>query len=307
MTRTLVGTNWFGLKTELDRLVAEFVKENGDLALEKIDLEESELDQLLSAVEALPFLSPKKMVVAYNMSAHKDAADRLPTIFERISDTTELILVETKIDKRSSYYKLLKKQTDIIEFNQLDQFGMEKWVQEFVQSKQGKINPRDANYLVDRVGLDQTRLSKEIEKLLAYNQEVTKATIVKLTDETPTSTVFNLLDSAFSGNPKRALQLYDKQRLLRVEPQAMMGMLVWQMHIVNIITHAPKDHTADQIARDAGLNPYVVKKSQTIARQMGRSKVKEVMDRLTYIDRSSKTKAINYDDALKHLILSLSV
>jgi hypothetical protein len=39
MMTALVGTNWFELKTELDRLVAKFVSEHGDLALERIDCE----------------------------------------------------------------------------------------------------------------------------------------------------------------------------------------------------------------------------------------------------------------------------
>lgn len=306
MTTALVGTNWFELKTELDRLVAQFVEEHGDLALERIDCEETTYEQLASSIESLPFLASKKMVVASNLSANKDITEKLDVLIEKAGDTTDLVIVESKVDKRGSYYKQLKKLAGFKEFNHPDAFALNKWVQEYVVAYGGTIRPQDASYLVERIGQDQTRLSKELEKLLQYESAITKQTIDELTEETPSSTIFNLIESAFTGNVKRSLQLYDEQRAQRVEPQAILGMLVWQMHIVSIVSFAPESKTSDQIAKDAGLNPYVVKKSQSIASKMGRDKVNKVMTQLRDIDRNSKTKAINFDDSLKYLIVALA-
>ena len=305
MVVALVGTNWFKVKRRLDELVSEFVSKHGDLALEKLDAEDVEYSQILGAVESLPFLASKKMVIVHNLSASKEAAEQLEQLIARAGDTTDLIMLESKVDKRGTYYKQLKKLKGFEEFNDPDARSLVDWLVREAKAGGATLVPADAQYLVDRVGANQTALAHELEKLVQYDPHVTKQTIELLTDQTPTSTVFNLIDSAFSGNLKAALKTYDEQRAQKVEPQAIHGMLVWQMNIVAACS-AAGDKSSSVVAAETSLNPYVVGKSQTIARRMGRAKISQFLALLRDIDYTSKHQTYDYDQAMRYAIVSLA-
>jgi DNA polymerase-3 subunit delta len=306
MTTTLTGTNWFGVKEKLDKLAGDFVKEYGDLALEKLDGSEATYNQILGSIESLPFLASKKMVIIQDFSVNKQAAESLKELLDRLPETTDLIIVESKLDKRSVYYKALKKLTDFQEFNQLDETQLVDWLVAQAGTQGRTLSKGDARYLVERVGNDQMRLARELDKLITYDIKISRENIDLLVDESPSSTIFNLLDSIFSGNLDAALNLYQKQRSQRVEPQAIHAMLVWQMHVVAVASSAPDSSSAQKIAADSGMNPFVVQKSQKIARKMDRTKIHEFLGLLRDIDYKSKRETIDYDEALKFAIIFLT-
>ena len=306
MIKTLTGSNSFQIKNELDKLTGDFVAEHGDLALEKLDGEEASVGQIIGAVESLPFLASRKMVVVRDLSLNKESYESFERIIDRVNDATDLIIVEHKPDKRSAFYKLLKQSTDFHQYDEMDENQLADWLMSFAKDKAATIIRSDAVYLIQRVGNSQVKLKNELEKLIQYNPQVSRQSIELLTDENPSSTVFNLIDSIFSGNLKQALRIYDEQRKQKVEPQAIHGMLVWQMHAIAIASTAPSNAKPVQIAKDSSLSPFVVQKSQRIANKMGQSKIVECMKLLRDIDRRSKRETLDYDEALRYAIISLA-
>jgi len=304
-TITLSGSNHFLLQKELHKLVADFVYKNGDLALEKIDGEEAEFERISEAIQSLPFLANKKMVVLRSPGAQKQFAEQIVELLRSIPDTTQVIIVEPKLDKRLVYYKVLKSQTDFREFIELDAPNLSKWLVQEALDTGGKLSIIDANYLVERVGASQQLLSNESEKLLNYNPSITKETIDLLTDPTPQSTIFELLDAAFGGNRKRVIELYKEQRALKVEPQQIMAMIAWQLHALALVVTAG-DSTPDQIAKEARLNPYVVRKIMNIARKTDLKDVKRLISDALTLDMRMKSESIDIDEALQFYLLTIN-
>jgi DNA polymerase III delta subunit len=148
-------------------------------------------------------------------------------------------------------------------------------------------------------------LANELEKLLLYDTAITRRTIETLTEAAPQSTIFQLLEAAFAGRPQRALQLYAEQRAQKVEPQQIIALLTWQLHILTIIKTAG-DRSADQIAKEAKISPFVVGKSQTIARHLTLAQLKKLIQDLLTIDLKTKRTAIDADEALQHYLLTLA-
>jgi len=304
MTITFTGSNSFLLKTDIDHLVADFVKEHGDLALERIDGEDADMDRIGEALTSLPFLASKKLVVLRNPSAQKPFTEKIEQILKDIPDTTDVLIVEPKLDKRSVYYKTLKKLTDFKEYNELDENSMAIWLVKEAEAAGGKLSRGDAQYLAQRIGLNQQLLASELHKLMHYNPEITRQSIDLLTEPTSQSTVFELLDAALAGRTKRAMELYEEQRRMKVEPQAILAMIAWQMHVLAIISAAGQKDP-NEIASEARLNPYVVRKSTSVAHRLGQTRVKELVSDLLQLDISLKSRSIDADEALKNFILQL--
>jgi DNA polymerase III subunit delta len=302
---TLTGENSFALQQELQQLSNAFVAKYGDLALERLDGETIDLARIQEALSSLPFLATKKLVVLRALSTNKQIQEQAEQLFNNLPETTNVIIVEPKLDKRLSYYKFLKQQTDFREFPELDQPGLVRWLTTEAKTRGGSLSPNDAHYLVERAGTGQQLLSNELEKLLLHNPKITHQTIDVLTEATPQSTIFQLLEAAFAGNRKQALKLYAEQRTLNVEPIQIIAMLGWQLHVLATVKTAG-DRSADTIAQEAKLNPFVVRKSQNIARNLNLARLKKLISDLLQIDIQAKRTSIDTDEALQHYLLTLA-
>jgi DNA polymerase III delta subunit len=305
MIITLSGANNFSLRRELKQLVDAFVAEHGDLALERLDGQEADFKQIQESLASLPFLSSRKMAVLRSPGTNKQFAEKFEQLAAQIPETTDVIIVEPKLDKRLSYYKFLKSKTDFRDFPELDINGLSRWLAETAKAQGGSLSLGDARYLAERVGAKQQLLSNELEKLLLYDTNITRRTIDLLTEPTPQSTIFQLLEAAFAGNPKRALDLYAEQRALKVEPAQIIAMLAWQLNILAIIKTAG-NRGPDTVAKEAKLNLFVVQRSQAIARKLSLAELKKLVSDLLRIDVTTKSTNINPDEALQHYLLAVA-
>ena len=305
MVITLTGSNSFGLRSELGRLIKDFVAEYGDMALERLDGGEAEFDRLRESLQSLPFLASKKLVVLYNPSAQKQFIDQAAELLTKLPETTDVILVEPKLDKRSSYFKFLKYKTDFREHLELDGPALSKWLVQKAAQDGGSLKSPDAQYLIDRVGPNQQLLSHELDKLLSFDPDISRKNIESLVDLMPQSTIFQLLDAALNGRQKLAQQLYEEQRAQKVEPYAIMAMLIWQLHVLAVIKTA-RQRSDQEIASEAKLNPFVVRKSRAIANKLSLTELKTLIAELAELDIRLKSESIDPDEALKNLLLKLS-
>ena len=103
MIITLSGPNSFALADTLGQLVADFLKKHDAMGLERLDGEEAEYDRLVEAAISLPFLADKKLVIIRSGAANKQFAEKAKELLAQIPETTDLVLLEPKLDKRGAY------------------------------------------------------------------------------------------------------------------------------------------------------------------------------------------------------------
>lgn len=305
MIITLTGENDFLRTRELRKLVDAFVAEHTDMGLERLDGEEADYDQMHAAAQSLPFLSPRKLVILRSPSANKQFTEEFEQFLRDVAETNDVVLVEPKLDKRLSYYKTLKKETDFREFSPVDGANLTRFMTEYAKAQGGSLSPSDAQMLVERVGTNQQLLISELDKLLSYDAKVTSQSIELLTEKTPQSSIFELLDAAFAGNTKRAMDLYKEQRALKVEPQQIIAMLVWQLYVLALVKTA-KDRSPDDMASEARLSPFVVRKSAGLARSLSIARLKALITRLREFDVRLKSESVDADEVVQFYLLTLA-
>lgn len=305
MLTVLTGDNGFALERELRKLVDDHVAAHGDLDVERVDVAASGADRVREALDSVPFLGGKKLVILREPGADKRVSEQAEQLFGGIPETTDVVVIEPKFDKRLNYYKFLKKHADFREFPELDVSGLSRWLAQEAKSAGGSIGAADARYLVERVGSDQMLLANELDKLLLYDPRITRHTIDELTEATPQGTIFQLLEAAFAGDRRRALRLYAEQRAQSVEPPQIIAMLAWQLHVLALVKTAG-ERPPDTIAREAKLNPFVVKKSVGIARSLSRSDLRRLTGDLLKIDVDIKRTSTDPDEALRNYLLRLA-
>jgi len=305
MITTLSGSNVFMIENELKNTLKAFTQKFGDIAVEQIDGSETDLQSITETLTNLSFLSPNRLIILRRGSANKQFIDLIEKIFESIPPTNEVIIVEPNIDKRLSYYKSLKKLTQFKDYVGLDFGQLARWVVDTVKELDGSITNNDARYLVELTGLNQMRLFNEITKLLNYQKEINSSAIELLIEPTAQTTIFQLLDVAFSGDGKKLLKIYDDQKMQGEEPQKIIAMLTWQIHILALIK-AAGNKSPSAIASETKVSPFVINKSIGIAKRLSKQDIQNLISNLLELDIKLKNKTVDVDDALMQLLLSIN-
>jgi DNA polymerase-3 subunit delta len=304
MIITICGTNDFLISQRLKDEKKQYLDKFGEMSVEQIDCEEIDYSSIVSAANSLPFLVPEKLLILRNPSKNKTLVEKLDSVIKDIPDGTKILVIEGKLDKRLSIYKTLKTKTEFYELNELSPAELNRWVIDYVSGIGGSISFSNAQYLVSRGGDNQNKLAKEIDKLVTYEANVTKANIDKLTVRSIKSSIFDLIKSSISGDVEKALQLYEEQKLLSVEAQQIVAMLAWQLNILALLKTA-KNLSLSDLAAKSKVSPYSLSQSNELARALTFTEIKKFIEDLYQLDIHIKTKSVNSDQAVQGYILSL--
>ncbi len=306
MITVAAGPNTYMRDALVADMVTAYKTRHGDLNFELLDGSEATHEAIIAACTTLPFLADARMVVVKQFTACKQLLEAVEAFVAVVHALpTDVLLIDDKLDKRTSWYKVLQKQTKLHDFQPLDARGVEQWLVAEASSRGGKISSADARLLIARVGEDQQLLSHELSKLLTYNPAITKQTIELLCDPLPQSTIFMMVEALFSGDIQKALLLYDDQRHQRVEPQAIMGMVVWQMHMVALAKTAGS-RSAQEIAKQAGVSPFALQKSQGLASRLSLRDIKRLFAYLTEADLRTKTESVDADRLMQTALIHIA-
>ncbi len=289
MVVVLSGKNSYLLQKNLQDVTREFVTEFGD-GIERFDGSElTSADGVLDAVRSVSFLQPRKLVIVRDFAQCKDLLEKMESIVEQTADSTDLLLVDQKLDKRTAAYNFLKKQCELRMFEDLAPYDLQRWLVEESKNIGLELTADIAKFLVDRVGPNQQLLHRELEKLALHTQPITKAVIEEMVEPTPQSKVFDMLEALFTGQADKAQKLYDDQRAQGEEPQKLLAMITWQLQQLTLAVFAPTK-TVDVLTK-AGMSPYGAQKALQMAKHITPKDLKFYITELAAIDASVKTNA----------------
>lgn len=289
MVQVFTGSNTLDLRDKLQETIAEFQKEHGG-SIERFDgLELRKADIVLDAVRSISFLDSRKLVIVKNFAQNKELLEKIEDVVQQTADSTELILFDQKLDKRTLSYKYLQKHTEMYIAKALNPQGLRAWVVNHAKKLGLSCGPSEAMFLIDRAGVDQQMINSELEKLALHGEKVTKDTIELLVDATPQSKVFSMLDALFAGDLRRSTELYKDQRNQGEEPQKIMGMVVWQLQQLVTAKFSPKQ--TSQALITLGMSPFSAQKALHMCRNITQKNLVFYVQELARIDALSKTSA----------------
>lgn len=285
MITVLTGDNDFEIKRAIDQIIAQF-----DGVAEKQDGSELELKQLPDLLMGMTLFATKRLVIITNLSSNKAVWSGLGDLLARVSDDVQLVLVESKLDKRTKTYKDLQKAAKIQEYKlwgERDTAIAEKWVMNEATARKMTIDAKVARLLVARVGLDQWLLDQALYKL-SFADEINQTIVEQLIDANPTENVFNLFDAALRSDTATV------GRMIRVlslseDPFRLFGLLSGQAFQLGVL--AVTDKPSGEVAKDIGVHPFAIGKLTTYANKLKRSGARQVIAVFAEADSAMKTSA----------------
>lgn len=297
MIYLLTGENTFEIEQRLAEIVADF---EGDV--ERVDGSELTPEQLPDLLAGVTLFSSKRLVVIKNVSANKTVWTALGDWLEKDIDN-DLVFVEPKPDKRTKTYKLLEKHADVSVAKDLQPFEAARWVGNEAKKRELELSTDTAQFLVDYVGVDQWRLSTELDKLALAGKPINNELIRELVEPTPQATSFELLDAAFAGRHDEVKQLLNTVAR-QEDPYMFFGLLAGQVYALALAKTAGAT-SLDTVAKTAGIHPFVLKKVGSLARNLDVSDVKQMVAKLAELDVNLKSRSVEPWTQIQVFLLSL--
>lgn len=305
MVHVYFGPNRFFMQLALVGYREQFIEKHGDFSVEQFDAEDTELSRINDAVQSAPFLTPSKLVIVKNIVGNKALIEDLERLIDSAPDTTELVIAEPRPDKRTSWYKLLKKATNFHEFQDLLPQDAAKWVQQRARDLGVSMSSAVAVRLVERVGPNAQVLSKALEKMSILDSEITDEMVRAHTERALQGTVFELLDATLKGQLVASLELYEEQRRQKVDPHAIWAMLLWQLHVLALVISGKK-LPPRELAEQSGINPFVINKTRSLAGRLTLSTLRDLVHTARTIDVRLKNEAIDSDEAIRYVLTRMA-
>jgi DNA polymerase-3 subunit delta len=297
MITLLTGPNSYAIAEAVHARTRAFEGE-----VERLDAAELEPRHLPDLFMGATLFSSQRLIVFRDVSAQKTLWSELEQWIERVPAETEILLVDQRPDKRTKTYKQLQKHATITEHADLNEAELANWLQAHARSRETEFAPDILRYFIGYVGRDQWRLVSEFEKLLLSEKPITKQLIQDITEPYPEATAFELLEAVFGGSASRVHELLALVRE-REDPYQFFGLLsshvLALLAIVNAGTRRP-----DEIAKDVGVHPFVVRKLSTTARSRGKKSVERLVEKLAHADERIKSTGIDPWRQLEIILLS---
>ncbi len=275
-------------------------------------------NDLNNAVNAMPFLAPKRLIILSNPSAkfnNPAIRKKFGEFLSKAPDTAKLVIHELMEPKEIEKHWLVKwaaKNSSLVKLQTFflpKQRDMAGWVMNEVKNQSGQIEPAAAAKLAEMVGVDTRQAGMEIAKVLAYvnwQRPVRGSDVEAVCIVTSQQSVFDFVDALSQGNGKSAQKLL--HRLLENEdPFSLWGMVVRQFRLL-IQAREILDGRGnkDDVARALGVHPFVAEKTTGQAGRFSMEALEGIYHRLLKIDEQVKTSQITLDLALDTLVVELA-
>ena len=272
MVRLFHGTDTFRIYER----VAEIKKDYDKLSIVVFE-EGAGIDKVKQEADTLSFFSPKKLIIAKNVSKIKDKSQQKIVLawLDQIDSSLEIIFIEEEELKPNNWLLVtLKKTAEMTLCNQLKPYEVTRWIQERVKKRSGEIDIICAEKLTQMLGNDLWRISNELDKLISYDKKITAKSIESLVEPEFLDSIFSLMDAISEKKEKKALVILDKFLKEEGNETYLISMIARQIRNLISIKDLAEDRKKEtEIASKLKLHPFVVKNTLRQSRNLSFSQL----------------------------------
>lgn len=294
MLKIFYGANQFAKNLELSKLRKQFSQEYGDYAVKLKEAVEVDAGELLGEIAAVGMFSQNELIIISGAQENVALLEKLVLKSAELekSDKT-IVCVVGELDKRKKIFKDIKKLKEFREFVELSVYDLEKWIKEVAKKIGINLNTSLVRELAERVGGSQQEAWVCLNQLslLEADKKIESADLDIFLKASTRESVFELLESALSGNQKKVSEILKALQKQREDPFRGMGLLVSQASNILAIVLSKYSANGTNVAKDFGVHPYALSQLQNMVNRIGidAGKAKRVLGILSQGDEYSKT------------------
>ena len=288
----------------------------GEFNLHTIPAREMSPRRLEEAVDCLPMMAPRTLVLVRDFDLFKAGEkdrEEYARAFAQLPDYCCLVfvydLIPYKGDARTKLAAAIKQNGTVVNFARQDQGDLVDWVRRRFRALGKEIDTRLACDLIFLCGDLMTNLIGEIEKIGAYAKggRITREDIDAVATPQLDAVVFRMTDAIGEGNFDRAASVLGELYQMQEPPIRIMWSLGRQMRqLYSARLAIEKGKGAPYVAGLWGLKPYPADKLMTSARRFSLSWCRRAVVRCGQTDLAMKSTGQDAQELLTGLLLELA-
>ncbi len=310
----LYGQDRYRSHQKLVELKARYIDASlGDTNLSQLDVARCSVDELTAALLALPFLAKTRLVVLSRLLSEgsKSVQAAVMDLIDQIPRTTVAVVYEPGVpDRRTVLFKTLLKSAKVQEFTPLTGPALAEWMNNELDQFGVTIEPAAASRLATLTAGDTWRLATELRKVACAAlgrglASIEPELVAELVADGQPTDIFAIGDSLLGGTPTSALVMVQRLISQGESLQYLIALIAGTLRTVLLIRDAlDRGQTAPgQIARSAGLAPFVVGKHLAVAKRLTVPALTEQLQQLARLDLDSKRGRISSEVGLELFVL----
>lgn len=240
------------------------------------------VNEIIDLAETLPFFAERRLIIMEDTGFFKNAAPELADYIKEMPDTTNMIFIESEVDKRGKLYKAVQNKGRAVELGRQDESMLLRWVAGNVKRENKQISEHTIRFFLAKVGTDMENIQKELEKLFCYTMDkdsITAEDVETICTTQITNQIFDMINAVADKEQKQALNYYYDLLALKEPPMRILFLLARQFKLLLEVKILDKQgYGRKEIAEKTGLNPFVVGKYQTQAKAFSEKDLREIME-----------------------------
>ena len=306
----LYGKEGYLIRQYRDKLKNALVAPDDTMNFSYFEGKDFEQTAIIDLAETLPFFADRRVILIEDGKLFSKEGEVLGDYIESAPDTTCFIFCEETADKRSKLYKAVKKIGAVVEFDEMPEETLARWIGSRIK-KEGKGMTRAAYTLfISKTGTDMENIDKELEKLICYcldkdmieEQDVQAVTTEQLQDK-----IFDMVDCIANQKQRQALDLYYDLLALKVPAMRILYMISKQFNRLLVVkSMTNQGFRANDIAPKAGCPGWAVPKYQKQCRPYSMDRIKSAIRDGAEFEEAVKTGKMGEQVAVEMFIIKYS-
>lgn len=280
------------------------------LGINYIQIDESNVNNVISDIETPAFGYERKMIIVKNanlMQKKNAISDKLSEYLndadKQILDSIELIIVEDSVEK-NALFNTISKIGMIKEFNEQKISQIITKVKSISAAYGVQIQENVAQYFLECTGTNMEDIINEIRKLIEYAGKggtIKKEDIDSLTIKKSESVIFDLTDNLGKKNIHEAINVLHDLIYAKEPVQKILVMLYNHFKKLYIVQLS----NGQNVAQNLKLKPnqtFLVSKYQNQAKFFTQDEIRNLLNEFMYIDEASKSGNLDINVGLESVL-----
>lgn len=304
------GEEEFQKREALDKLIQLLIPpSHKSFDLDVLRASRSGTVEIINKVSTFPVGAEKRLVIVYDVEKLTPPdKDLLISHLKGIPESSCLVLVAARLDKRKKFFLDLEKKTIVVEFPKLYENQIPSWISNRVKAHGKSIKKEAIQVLQNWAGNSLPDLANEIEKLLLFTGDksiISSEDVEKVAGYTGANDIFQLLNSVGQKNTKQALEVLNNLFSFGEPPGTIIHWLT--EHLIRLLKVKEFDHKKSEISLSAYLktHSYFLKDYKEQSKNFNREQLQSGFLLLYQADMDLKRSFLPSDLILELLVYNL--
>ncbi len=264
---------------------------------------DTKLGPILDMCRELPMMCERRLVEIHSAeNITKDEMELLEKYFAAPIDSTVLLILASKIDKRLKAWAVANKSGWIKEFKPLYDNQIPAWLLKEAHSRSLSLSEDAAVSIADSIGTSLGALIGALEQLETFVHPVKKITLKdvdQVVGDGLTRTVFDFVGSLGSRQHGEATRLLSQLLTKGEEPVKIFFLIVRQFRLLLLARECIDAKTPErEMAGVLGVSPFFVKDYVGQARKLTAATLRKVYSQMILTARSQRRSGLGQSQLL---------